>query len=344
MESVHFPDSFLFKGLNGRSLKDYLSAVFDKLSLDRPPDSATEDGQNGRRPNEEPEIPALILELANYSEDAIYLKDSTLNFLWFNSRFSELFAIDRREQASSDIDIYRDIAFGYELKKREKRALLNLEAQYFSIRYLNKTLKIRLFPIKHGNRTAIGGFVTDVTPSKRRVDSLKRYIQKIQRECDRLKEMILIDPLTGIYNKKKFQKRLTQEISRAKRYKDPLSLILFDIDSFKDINDTHGHLIGDEVLKKVAKTVGKAIRKADLFARIGGDEFAIIAPKTDKESAYALAEKIRGLIENIEAEPGVTCSFGIAEYREPMEAETLITRADEALYRAKKSGKNRTSV
>jgi len=160
---------------------------------------------------------------------------------------------------------------------------------------------------------------------------------------DKLKEMASTDPLTGAFNRRRFNELMLTELARAKRYSTTLTLIIFDIDHFKRINDTFGHSAGDQVLLKLALLVSANIRDTDTFARWGGEEFVILAAHCDTNCPNSLAEKIRKLIEEYSfAEVGkVTCSFGVTEYRAGDDQESMVKRADSNLYRAKESGRNR---
>ncbi len=153
------------------------------------------------------------------------------------------------------------------------------------------------------------------------------------------------DPLTGIYNRRKFNRVLAGEILRAQRYAMPLSLILFDVDHFKHVNDTYGHQAGDRVLVEIAHFVSAHIRTSDVLARWGGEEFMVLTPGLQIKEAVALAEKLRGGIRSLAYDnmPSVTCSFGITEYRKDDTAEFLIARADEMLYAAKIGGRDRVA-
>jgi diguanylate cyclase (GGDEF)-like protein len=165
-----------------------------------------------------------------------------------------------------------------------------------------------------------------------------------------LYESSVMDALTGAFNRKHFVDRLTSEIAFARRHKTPLSLILFDLDHFKHVNDTHGHLGGDHVLSTMAGLVKRSLRTEDIFARYGGEEFAIIARGIDVERAYAFAERIRNIIAGARIELNgtlvpVTVSLGVASLTCCEDApgkEALVAKADERLYRAKRSGRNRS--
>jgi two-component system, cell cycle response regulator len=154
-----------------------------------------------------------------------------------------------------------------------------------------------------------------------------------------------VDGLTQIYNKRYFLEMLDRELSRAKRYRRTLSLLMFDIDHFKVINDTHGHLGGDYVLKQLSSAVKGKVRREDVLARYGGEEFALILPEVDKETAVAIGEKIRKLIERgsfkfEDTKIAVTVSVGVACSEESDDTASLIQRADDKLYEAKDAGRN----
>ena len=130
------------------------------------------------------------------------------------------------------------------------------------------------------------------------------------------------------------------------RYETPLSLVLYDVDNFKSVNDTHGHQIGDKVLVQLSQFVPSLLRNTDLLARWGGEEFVILTPGSDGEMAYQAAEKLRKAVEQIKFDDigTLTCSFGVAQYVYGDTAESLISRADDALYRAKLNGRNRVEL
>ncbi|NMB00546.1 MAG: GGDEF domain-containing protein [Firmicutes bacterium] len=151
------------------------------------------------------------------------------------------------------------------------------------------------------------------------------------------------DPLTGIYNRKKFDDAMDEWISISKKNGNPLSLVLFDIDNFKGVNDNYGHIVGDSVLKEIAVIVSRSIRDVDVFARWGGDEFVILLPKTDLQQAQEIVERIRTRIANssFATSRGITCSFGVAAYKESDTKQSLLSRVDDLLIQAKLSGKDR---
>lgn len=166
----------------------------------------------------------------------------------------------------------------------------------------------------------------------------------------RLYEMAVADGLTGLYVARHFRRRLREEIDRAHRYRRPVALVLIDIDHFKAVNDTHGHLTGDRVLKGVAAILRRHARAADLPARYGGEELAILLPETDLEGARRLAERVRSAVEaarfrdDAGGEVRVTISAGAAVAPPAREPDALVAAADAGLYRAKRAGRNRVEV
>ena len=171
-------------------------------------------------------------------------------------------------------------------------------------------------------------------------------ITEIENERRLFEVAASTDALTGIANRLKFNTILEQQIALSKRYKESFSLLMYDIDDFKRVNDTYGHHMGDEVLVSMTRSVSKNIRESDTFARWGGEEFAIILPQTSEAEAVELANKIRENIQNLRFGEGfkLTCSFGVKEYDKEMSNELFIQETDVLLYKAKTSGKNRVCV
>lgn len=169
-------------------------------------------------------------------------------------------------------------------------------------------------------------------------------------ERDELRALSTTDALTQVANHRAFQERLREEFRRAQRYDDPIALILMDVDHFKAVNDTHGHLVGDEVLKAVADAIRAAVRETDFIARYGGEEFGVILPKTHLAGALTVAERmsheLRRVRAGAEGAVRVTASFGVSGFpgRGITTTETLLRSADDALYRSKREGRNKISL
>ncbi len=154
------------------------------------------------------------------------------------------------------------------------------------------------------------------------------------------------DALIQIANRRKLDEIIVREINRTTRYSQSLSVIMFDIDKFKQVNDTYGHDIGDSVLKEVARTVQGLLRTTDILGRWGGEEFLVVAPQTDSAQACRLAERLRQVIAlcPFERVGSITASFGIAQYRSQESQEDWLKRADNALYTAKQGGRNQVAA
>lgn len=165
----------------------------------------------------------------------------------------------------------------------------------------------------------------------------------LQRALDQLEQVASTDRLTGAWNRRRFEEAVLPEIALAHRRRDPLSLLMFDLDHFKRVNDAFGHSTGDAVLAATAQTVRQHLRLSDALIRWGGEEFLVMAPATRLEGAMGLAEKLRAAMAAIEF-PNVgqvTMSLGVSEYTLGETLETWIERTDQALYRAKAEGRNR---
>lgn len=171
------------------------------------------------------------------------------------------------------------------------------------------------------------------------------------RLFEKVEQMAVVDTLTGLYNRRHFYELGEIEIERAKRYNSPLSLLMIDLDHFKNINDTYGHGIGDSVLQEVSEVIGTTLRKIDVPGRLGGEEFVVLLPETNLSNGMIVAERLRKAISKIQVpvENGtpryVTASLGLAAMDEKnSDLKSIITAADEAMYKAKDQGRNRIQV
>ncbi|MGD9366162.1 MAG: GGDEF domain-containing protein [Desulfobacteraceae bacterium] len=193
--------------------------------------------------------------------------------------------------------------------------------------------------------------ILDLKQARKKSDQLASELKKAN---DQLRLLALRDGLTTLYSHTYFQDILVKEISKARRYKRTLSLIILDIDHFKSVNDTYGHLIGDGVLRQVAKQIKKTIRIADIAARYGGEAFALILPETNSKGALILAERLRNVIEEMPLSSdgridfGITISAGVATHDPSMNntitTAEMIQHARRGLYFAKNSGRNQVSM
>jgi len=205
--------------------------------------------------------------------------------------------------------------------------------------FINDADISRATALKNGDLVKVGGAIFKFI-SGGNVEGL--YHEEIYR-------MTIIDGLTQIHNKRYFMDFLDREMARCARYERDLSLALFDLDHFKSLNDTYGHLAGDHVLRRMAQVVSRRIRREELFARYGGEEFAIVLPETQAARAHTVGEEIRALIEaevfSFDGEDiRITISLGIASMTDQQEPNEFIKIADAALYQAKRGGRNRVVI
>ncbi len=203
------------------------------------------------------------------------------------------------------------------------------------------------------------GFVTDITGRRQAEEELRRAKDALEtanseliEALEREKLLACTDGLTGLHNRGYFFKLAAREFHAALRYDRPLSFLMFDMDGFKQVNDTLGHAMGDRLLETVARLAMASVRASDVVARYGGDEFIVLLPHTGARQALPVAERIRANVEAMRLEPGqeafaVTLSIGISEVcRNPLDenVERVIQRADEAMYKAKQGGRNRAVI
>jgi diguanylate cyclase (GGDEF)-like protein/PAS domain S-box-containing protein len=173
--------------------------------------------------------------------------------------------------------------------------------------------------------------------------SVARDISERKAREAELEHLASTDPLTGAANRRKLYELLDHHLHLRRRYGTPVALVVMDLDHFKAINDRFGHEVGDEVLTAFACGVREVLRQPDMLARTGGEEFALLAPQTDRTGALAITEKVAAAVRALELEPvdRITASFGVAEAEPGEERDDLLRRADQALYRAKEAGRDR---
>lgn len=204
-----------------------------------------------------------------------------------------------------------------------------------------KALSARLLSETRKMQSANSELEEKLDASRENILTLKKELEEVRRES-------LIDPLTKIYNRKSFDSELTEAVRAAEENGDALTLLLVDIDHFKNFNDTYGHQVGDQVLRLVAMTLNSCARSNDLAARYGGEEFAVIMKQTELRQAVKVAENMRRMIEardllkrsTNEKLGNLTVSIGAASYRAGDSEASLIERADKCLYQAKDQGRN----
>jgi diguanylate cyclase (GGDEF)-like protein len=206
-------------------------------------------------------------------------------------------------------------------------------------------------------RTTIAEKILVEEELRREIENRKKIEEALLEKEEKYLELSITDPLTSLYNRRYFFERANAELARAARYNTPVSLFIYDVDHFKELNDTYGHLAGDLALKVIAAASEKVMRKIDILARYGGEEFVCMLPETNLAEAQIAAERVR---HKIEASPfeyqgkrlTITASFGVGSLAQlgPQEAspedilQLIIRHADDALYKAKASGRNRVCI
>ena len=185
---------------------------------------------------------------------------------------------------------------------------------------------------------------------REQLHSVEAQTHSLQKEVCKLRDEVSTDPLTGLYNRKALNQRMNQLIEQTDADSDPrFSVLMLDIDHFKQFNDSYGHIIGDEVIRRVGATMKELLRTSDFPARYGGEEFTIVLPATPIDDAMEIARRIHRAIGKLvlvrrstkERLPGITVSIGAAVFRGGDDCESLLERADQALYLAKRGGRNR---
>ncbi len=228
--------------------------------------------------------------------------------------------------------------------------ILRAETQYADLPVIMLTSNGEQKDVVHGLELGASDYVTKPFDPQELIARVKTQL-KIKMLQDQLKTLANTDPLTGLSNRRCLFEALTRELSRSQRFGKPCSLVMLDVDNFKNVNDRFGHFLGDEVLVAVANRLQSATRIYDLAARYGGEEFALLLPDTDSAQAFIVAERIRNQIEIMffpdELESlKLTISAGIASFpgSEVEIVDDMVSLADRALYKAKHGGRNRVEV
>ncbi len=278
-------------------------------------------------------------DLSELLPQVVYELDKKGNVIFINRQAFDLFGYTQ-DDFNKGVNITEIF-----IPEDRERAVQNMQSRFkgeelggIEYRALKKdggifTVVVFASPIFRRNElVGLRGILIDITERKRMEEELKR--------------LSVTDNLTQAYNRTKFEEVIKREIKRTKRNSRPLSVAMFDIDHFKEVNDAYGHDIGDYVLKTLSQIAQKNIRDIDYLIRWGGEEFIVIALDTDLRGAEMMAGKIRHAIENYRFDKvsRVTVSFGVTQFKEDDTEDSFMKRVDDALYKAKEKGRNRVEI
>lgn len=297
-----------------------------------------------------------LMAFLDHAPLVTFIKDSSDRYLYINKAFEDLHEVRREDVVGLDDElVFRpEIAAQNRIEDeaaREQERMITCYDTYHEHVWLTHR-----FPVEGG----IGGVSVDITGQRAYERQVEQYLTDLsdahirlelqQRELEeaneKLEQLALTDGLTGLLNHRALQERLDLEMAKARRGGKPVSFVLMDLDKFKSYNDSFGHPAGDDVLRQVAAILRATLRPSDVIARYGGEELALILPRTDAPGAAVVAERVR---EAIAISPWplqpVTVSIGAATYFPEMDDKaSLIKRADEALYKAKAEGRDRVCL
>lgn len=230
---------------------------------------------------------------------------------------------------------------GYEMIRRVRA---NPQTKFIPV-IIQSAARVQSRDVRFGSELGALGYLTDPTDLDL-LRSLARTLLEFKQYLDTCRDAAFTDDLTGLANRRRFERQLEREVARTERYGHPFCLLMLDIDHFKEVNDTRGHDAGDEALRRVANVIQSGTRGIDTGARIGGDEFAIILPETGLARGLEVAERICAAVRTIDlgADVGVTASVGVAEFPTCARCgDTLREAADAALYDSKRKGRDRVA-
>jgi len=308
----------------------------------------------------ESELSALLAfykASANAMPNPIFIKDEQLRFVFFNRAYQEFFGIKEHEYLGKRVldleyipeeDRQRYHAEDYQMMMaqgvRQYEKLFHRPDQNLDVDSLYWS---KGFKVPETGQFGVVGEIVDISKEKTLQRKLARSMQTLEDLMEDAKLASKTDPGTKLYNRQALADEVPALIHQIKTDHRSLCAMFVDIDYFKQINDTYGHLYGDEILEKIAKILKRSFRQNDMAIRYGGDEFAVILPDARLSQAESVAARICNSIRNEVLLPdgkGVTLSIGVAELQPQDTLVTLLDRTDEALYQAKRGGRNRVAT
>ncbi|WP_158943442.1 diguanylate cyclase [Granulicella sp. S190] len=329
-----------------RQISLRLEAVVQRRALEQAL-AEKERASAGLRASEE-----LFRAFMNASPFLSYIKDAAGRLLFYNRSFAQRFGVSeyawlgRTDEQLWSRKLTKSVRT-HDLEVMAGGKMVETEEHIRNADGTVSSLRSFKFPCHDSaGNVLLAGVAVDVSEDVAHKAELERYHRELEDANDQLRKLAVTDELTGLRNRRSFEERMVMEFSLARRRKRELSVLLIDVDNFKTINDRWGHAAGDEVLRRLGTILRTTVRLPDLPARYGGEEFVVLLPESGEESAMGLARRVmqRVAAEDWENEP-LTISVGMASMNESLEnGFQLVELADEALYAAKRAGKNRVMV
>jgi diguanylate cyclase (GGDEF)-like protein/PAS domain S-box-containing protein len=330
----------------GRQVSVRLESIVQRYALQQALNEKDK-ASAGLRASEE-----LFRAFMNASPFLSYIKDAAGRLLFYNRSFAQRFGVTeyawlgRTDEQLWSRSLTKSVRT-HDLEVMAGGRMVETEEQIRASDGTISSLRSFKFPCHDSaGNMLLAGVAVDVSAEVAHKAELERYHRDLEEANDQLRKLAVTDELTGLRNRRSFEERLVMEFSMARRRKRELSVLLIDVDNFKQINDRWGHAAGDEVLRRLGMVLRTTVRLPDLPARYGGEEFVVLLPESGEESAMGLARRVmqRVATEDWENEP-LTISVGMAAMNESLEnGFQLVELADEALYAAKRAGKNRVMV
>jgi diguanylate cyclase (GGDEF)-like protein/PAS domain S-box-containing protein len=330
----------------GRQVSVRLESIVQRYALEQALNEKDK-ASAGLRASEE-----LFRAFMNASPFLSYIKDAAGRLLFYNRSFAQRFGVTeyawlgRTDEQLWSRSLTKSVRT-HDLEVMAGGRMVETEEQIRGSDGTISSLRSFKFPCHDSaGNMLLAGVAVDVSAEVAHKAELERYHRDLEEANDQLRKLAVTDELTGLRNRRSFEERLVMEFSMARRRKRELSVLLIDVDNFKQINDRWGHAAGDEVLRRLGMVLRTTVRLPDLPARYGGEEFVVLLPESGEESAMGLARRVmqRVATEDWENEP-LTISVGMAAMNESLEnGFQLVELADEALYAAKRAGKNRVMV
>ncbi len=296
---------------------------------------------------------AILRAVLDADKNLIYSKnycDGDGIYIGCNRAFKDFFGLsDADVMGRNDLEIFGE-AQGMEFRKRDAEVIDERRDSLFEEWVVRPNGEQALL---HTHKTILkdhDGHIIGLLSISRDITDERKHVAELEESEKTYKEMAHTDPLTGIPNRRLFFELSRKHFEQTHELRQPLSLIMIDVDDFKEINDTHGHLVGDKVLRHIVQLFKKRLRKEDLLARYAGDEFSILLPNTHAQEGEKIAQMLQKIVQKTPyitpngVEIPVSISAGVSEHVDEDVCEALLQNADKALYLAKELGRNRVKV